>query len=548
MTPSGVTLHPDASDIKALRALLAKMIAEGQVDDAIDLSLGLLSDLRDQNDSLQVRLKNALRQLYGKRSEKMSSEQLELFQRILGSELTEPAAVPEPAAPPSGERPSRDKPVGKPHGRSPMPERLPKEVKHREVAECERTCPTCGLRMVGFATESHWQVEYRPGHFVVELTECEKVACERCRNCVVTAPAPNKVIEGGQPGPGLLAKILVDKAEDHIPLERQHRRLEREGFTVPSTTLEGWWATTTDLLRPLHTALLDQALTVYLPQIDATGINVLDRDHAKGIRLGHVWTVVGGDTVVFSFAKGKSATLQELFEKRASLNLDPGHPVLCDGEGLFNSAQSKAGVLIVLLHCWMHARRYFERALKSGDLRAGPAMKWIAQLYAIEREANEQQLSPEERTDRRLAQSLAVLDSLREWVFQIRPGVVPSSPLGKALAYLERRWMALSAFVVDSRVALDTGEVERQIRRLALGRNNWLFAGSELGAERLCTIATLCATCRKLKIDPWAYLRDVLQAIADKVPVKTLIADFSPAAWRDKKKAQQPNAQQTVAP
>lgn len=552
MMTSGVSLHHDASDLQALRVLLVKLIAEGQVDDALDLTLGLLSELRDQNDSLQVRLKNALRQLYGKRSEKMSGEQLALFQRLLGTELAAPEATPEATpdstpTPALDPKPARNKPVGIPHGRSPMPEKLPREVKCRDVAECERTCATCGKRMIGFGHESYWQVEFRPGHFVVEVTECEKVACEHCRDCVVTAPAPGKVIEGGQPGPGLLAKILVDKAEDHIPLERQHRRLEREGLTVPSTTLEGWWAAVADLLQPLHTALLDQALSVWIPQIDATGIDVLDRDHVKGIRLGHVWTVVGAETVVYTFAKGKSAGLQELFEKRGKLNRDPGRPVLCDGEGLFNSAQSQTGISLVLLHCWMHARRYFERALKAGDLRAAPAMKWIAQMYAIEREANEQKVSVETRTQRRLEQTLPLLEALRQWVMQIRPGVLPSSPLGKALGYVERRWMALVAFVVDGHIALDTGEVERQIRRLALGRNNWLFAGSDLGAKRLCTVATLCATCRKLHLDPWAYFRDVLQAIANKVSIKTLIADFSPAAWGAKKKAQQLNAQQPAA-
>jgi transposase len=206
----------------------------------------------------------------------------------------------------------------------------------------------------------------------------------------------------------------------------------------------------------------------------------------------------------------------------------------CDGEGLFSTVQTSSGLSLVLVHCWMHARRYFDRAVKAKDLRAAVAMQLIGQMYEVERAATESNVSAEERARRRQSETWPLLERLREWVLEIGPKVVPGTPLGKALRYVERRWLSLCVFVLDGRIAIDNGEVERQIRRIAVGRNNWLFTGGDEAGARLATVASLCATCRRLGIDPWAYLRDALLAAGSGMSPRELVAGFTPWAWAKK--------------
>ena len=215
-----------------------------------------------------------------------------------------------------------------------------------------------------------------------------------------------------------------------------------------------------------------------------------------------------------------------------------GGPIQCDGETLFASVLTRIGVQIVLVHCWMHARRWFERAVKARDLRAAVAMDLIGRMYDIERKATEQKVSPEERARRRQVETWPLLEQLREWVLEISPKVPPSTPLGKAIRYVERRWFSLVVFVLDGRIPIDNGEVERQIRRIAVGRRNWLFTKGDDAARRLCTVASLCATCRKLGIDPWPYLRDALLAAASGISPQRLAKDFTPWAWAEKQTQQ----------
>jgi hypothetical protein len=327
---------------------------------------------------------------------------------------------------------------------------------------------------------------------------------------------------------------------------------------------------------------------------------VLDREHPKGLRVGTIWTAVGGRAVVFTYTPVKGQGLRELLGLRGDVGPDgellcvaqgvaptattaapnataqepspdaqdeegaqdeaqeeqgPGPlreldlvargPFQCDGERLFETLWRRLGFTLVLVHCWMHARRYFERAMKAKDLRASVAMNLIAQIYEVERRATAAGVSPEERARRRQAETWPLLERLRAWVLQVAGQVPPSTPLGKALGYVQRRWLSLTVFVLDGRIPLDNGEVERWIRRIAVGRNNWLFTGSDEGARRLCLVASLCATCRKLGLDPWAYLRDALLAASSGMTVQAFVAGYTPWAWAQKQ-AQHPDAQQVA--
>ncbi|MEZ4389594.1 MAG: IS66 family transposase [Polyangiales bacterium] len=554
MTPSGISLRHDTRDLDALRALLVSLLRDGHRDEAVDLIIKLLADMRDHSDALQVRLHTALRQLYGRRSEKTSPEQLALFEKILGESVT---AAPEEATKPEEQSAAKDdkdpkktpsdKPRGAAHGRSEKPASLPVDTEEVLLPEAQTICSGCSTVMTLLPAREVWWIEYVPSLLRVKSVLCEQRNCKRC-NLIVTAPTPGKIIPGGQPGPGLLAKVLVDKAEDHLPLERQQRRLAREGFTTPITTLAGWWTTAADLLKSLHEVVLKEAIGAFLPQIDATGLEVLDTKHAKGIRQGHLWTVAGGRAVAFVYTPVKSNGLEKLLEMRPFVegSTTCRQPVQCDGENLFNTVQTRKGAVVPLVHDWMHARRYFERAVKGGDVRAAVAMKLIGDLFGVERTANLAGDSNAARGDRRREHAWPILERLRDWIGEIRGGVNPSSPLGKAIGYVERRWISLIVYVGDGRIAIDTGWVERSIRRVAIGRNNWNFSGSDDAAVRLATVATLCATCRLLGIDPWRYLRAVFQAIADGVASSVLTEVFTPWAWAENE-AKKANAEKVAA-
>jgi len=193
--------------------------------------------------------------------------------------------------------------------------------------------------------------------------------------------------------------------------------------------------------------------------------------------------------VAFVYALVKRDGLGDLLDQRCGPGNTQGGPIQCDGEPLFQGAMTRKKLDLVAVHCNMHARRYFEKALKSGDLRAAVAMKMYAQIYQIEQKATEDKVSVEQRTRRRWEQTWPLLEPFRQWALEIRPKVNPSSPLAKALNYVEKRWLSLALFVIDGRIPLDTGEVERQNRRIAVGRKVWLFSGSDDGARRLCIVA-----------------------------------------------------------
>jgi transposase len=566
----------------AVASVLRRLIAEGRGEEAVTLGVDLLTRMREELDALHHKLQVSLRMLYGRRSEKLSAADRAQLAALLsdnaatGNTATDTAtnaatsdtatsdtATSDTATSDTGTGNTADganaKPAKKPlppgaaHGRGGKPSGLPEREVKQPVPEGQRCCPQCQGALHPLKPVTSWRVEYEPGHFFLKAIAREQLSCRRCRDVVVTAPMPPTPIAGAEADAGLLAKVLVDKGEDHLPIERQQRRLAREGLTVPTSTLMSWWSQAADLLRPLATALRREAMTAWLPQIDGTGLDVLDRLHPHGIRQGTIWTTVGGRAVAFVFTPSKSQGLGEVLALRPTTAADDDGgeldgesagprcvlPVQCDGEPIFGSSLSRLGVFGVLVHCWMHARRYFEKARKARDPQADLPLALIGRMYEIERRATEQGVSLEERTRRRQSEVWPLLESLRSWAEETRPKAPPSTPLGRAIGYLEARWLSLCVFVLDGRIPMDNGEVERFIRRIAVGRNNWLFSGSDEAAERLCTVASLCATCRKLGIDPWRYLSHALLAAGSGMTSQDFVAGYTPWAWAEQQAKKQ---------
>lgn len=531
--PAHLPLPKRADDLDAVREHIERMLAAGDTTGALDLLFDLLSRLRNHNEATQTRLLAALRKLYGRSSERFAPDEQGILNGILDDVAA--AQTEAPAADPPAADPSKDPPrKSKPHGRGEMPANLPQRVKRVGLSDEQRTCPCCQKPLRIFGVESRWYIDYEPGSIFVRVFECEKGACPSCPDAgVAQADAPARPIPGAQVGPGMLARVLVEKAQDQLPLYRQLGRFKREGFDLADSTLQGWWDAGADKLSRLIPLLRERLLQAPAVEIDATILPVLDRDHPKGLHIGSIWTqAVRGLGVVYGYEHGKKLGLQSVIATLLpSTNpSDPAKPIprfVMDGEWLI--ARELAVLGLPPQCCLMHARRYFEKAFQAKDLRASVAMGYFRTLFDIERRAKD--LSSAERQALREAESAPVLEALREWITEMWPSAPPRTPLGVALRYSANRWMQLGLFVLDGDLPIDTGEAERQHRRVALGRKNYLFAGSDAGAVRLCTVLSLCGCCHMLGIDPWQYLRDVLDRMPDGLTDDQLRA-LLPMNWK----------------
>jgi transposase len=298
-------------DLSDVRRKLEAMGAEGRVPELIDLVIGLLGDVRDTNTSLSVRLQNALRALYGRTSEKISSNQLALLLSVLGDEV--PASLADaPKEESASPEASKDEPPllrGR-GGRSPLPSHLPRTPRIVPVPEAERTCDRCGAakKLIGYRSSDI--LEFVPAHFTVIEEKREKLACPSCPEEGVTTALSEKVMEGGRPGPGLLAHLLVSKGQDALPLYRQAQQYERCGMRLSPSTLGDWAAFACDVLIPIANRIFQRALDSLYIQVDDTGLRVLDRDHPNGVKRGHLWGFVGAPVrlVAYRYSSDWKAT------------------------------------------------------------------------------------------------------------------------------------------------------------------------------------------------------------------------------------------------
>jgi transposase len=527
-------LASKGDDLEAVRAHMLRLLMGGRGEQAIELLLGLLGQLREENSSMAVRLQQALRQLYGRRSERTPASQLQLLLSFLTQQQSAvPADSPAPA---SGEQtsttPPADSPKKKPPKRPPLrgAQALPAHLERREVVVAptaeECLCPGCGQQRKPLGEEVSQRLELEPARFYVRVEKRPKLACQRCKEGVAAAPAGEAPLPGALPGPGLLAQLLVGKYRDGLPLHRQQAIFDkRHGVRLPASTLGDWVAGASDLLPPVVALLKQRTLAGSLLHTDDTGVRVLDRNDARGIKRGHLWPYVGqGGDVFVEYTpdwsgKGPQGVLADF----------RGH-LVADGyrgyEALFGPTSPRTEV-----GCWMHARRGFERAYVAGDARGGMVLALVQKLYAVERQAQEAGLSPEARLGLRLVHSRPVYEELFGLLEDWAPHVPPKTPLGKAIAYARNRVVPLGRFLEDGRLPVDNGEVERLIKLIVLGRKNWLFLGSDAAGHRAASVYSLVLSCYRLGVDPWAYFRDVLPKLGDTRFPASRLAELLPESW-----------------
>lgn len=325
----------------------------------------------------------------------------------------------------------------------------------------------------------------------------------------IIALLPVFPIEKGMAGPGLLAQVIIDKFVDHLPIYRQIERFSREGIKIPSSTINGWQEAICNLLWPLYENLKRRVLQQGYLQVDETPIQVLDKTKKGTTHRGYHWVYYSPleKTVLFDYQHGRSREGPSKLLKNFTGYLQTDGYIVYDFIG-----KSKD---IIHLNCMAHARRGFEKALPYEKEKAGYAMDMFQKLYAIEREAREENFSPEQRHELRLEQSLPLLNELSKWMVETWKTALPKSPIGKAVAYCIPRWDNLINYLHDGSLEIDNNLAENAIRPIAIGRKNYLFAGSQRGAERAAMFYSFFGTCKKNGVNPYEWLRKVLEVIPE---------------------------------
>jgi transposase len=377
---------------------------------------------------------------------------------------------------------------------------LPAHLERREIVLEPEGAD--GLRKIG--DEVTEELEYEPGKLFVNRYVRPKYALAD-NTGIYIAPLVDRPLPKAIAGPGLLTQILIDKYVDHLPLHRQQERFKREGVNIPYSTITDWVEASSKLITPLYEALKKEVIASDYLHADETPLKVLDKDKKGETHRGYYWVYHSSleDLVLFDYqpGRGREGPMQILKDFRGHLQTD--------GYSAYNIFEERKEV--TLLHCMAHARRKFFEAQESDPVRAGYVLQQIQQLYIIEEGAKN--LSPEERQNLRQRQSLPILQSLGSWMKQIYTEVLPKSVIGKALAYSIQRWHALSLYVTDGRLNIDNNPVENSIRPVALGRKNYLFAGSHEAAQRSAMLYSLLGTCKLHDVNPFTWMKDVLTRI-----------------------------------
>lgn len=435
----------------------------------------------------------------------------------------------------------KTKPPRRPGNRTEAPAHLRRVDNPLLVPAMQRACPRCGSERACIGHDITEVIELIPAEVIVRRDLREKLACDSCEAELVRAPTGDKVVASGKIGLAMAATLLVEKYVDGLPLHRQRERLARLGLDIAVSTLVDQIKWSTDLLRPLWRASLAEVIAARVMHLDGTGLTVLDGSVPGNKKIGALWGYVGVNTgeviAAYLYMTTGKATGQLPGElgPQDMLGLREG-PTVADASGLFDASFTRDK--LIECGCNMHARRYLVKALDAGDKRAALPIAAYKKLYEIERDLRERELSPDDVLAERQARSKPIWDELIAWCTVHKKHETPSSRLGVALRYFTNHQVALGRFLDYGYVPMDNGIVERLHVRAALTRKNYLFAGSDAGAERAAIAYTILGSCRLAGIDPLEYLRDVLPRMTRKVRLIDL-PSLLPSRWAAARAASQ---------
>jgi len=489
------------TDIDALRAALAARDAEIAK-----------RDLRIEQ--LEHLLRLLKRQQYSPSAEKFDPTQQALFDATADEEIASTQCEIEVLVPPSRER-TQPK-------RQPLPETLPRVEERIEPVSC--TCSACGGELHCIGEEVSEKLDIKPVEFFVRRIIRPKLACRSCET-MHTPPTLPAIIERGIAAPGLLAHVLIGKYADHLPLTRQREMLARSGVTLPVSTLSEWVGATGFALQPLVDALRGELHRCSVLHADETPVQMLAPGKGK-TQNAYLFAYRRGEIdeppiIVYDFAESRSGANARRFLA------DYGGALVVDDyagyKSLFQSTPMRE------IGCWAHARRkFFELHEANKSTLAAEALTRIGAIYAVERDA--EGMTADARHAHRAEFARPKVEALITWLTALRPSINSGSATAKAVDYLLRRTSAFTAYLNDGRFPIDNNPVENAIRPVALGRKNWLFAGSLLAGQRAANIMSLIQTARANGHDPHAYLRDVLTRLPTQLNSK--LGELLPHTWR----------------
>src|SRR5512142_756066 len=514
-----VAALPDVNVLpaEALRALLVtqheQLVSTHQqllsTADKLTAAQEQLQSREREIEHLKLLLAKLHRMQFGRKSEKLQRqiEQLELRLEELESNRGEKETTPpEPASVPASATPTAAKPAPRR-----LPDHLPRETRRHEPKET--VCPQCQGELRKLGEDISEMLEYVPASFRVTRHVRTKLSCTRC-DCIVQGEAPSRPIERGVAGPGLLAHVLVSKYADHLPLYRQSEIYARQRVELERSTLADWVGGCSRLLEPLVEALRRYVMAAGKVHADDTPVPVLAPGKGK-TKIGRLWTYVRDDrpagdsaapAVWFAYSPDRKGEHPERHLKKFCGTLQ------ADAYAGFNQLYQDGRIQQAA--CWAHVRRHFydlEQAHASPVARE--ALQRIGALYGIEEQIRGK--PPDERRAVRRSQSKPLLDLLRQWFESTLPKLSRKSDTTAAIRYALSRWDALLRFVDDGCIEMDNNAAERSLRGVALGRKNYLFAGSDAGGERAAAVYSLIGSAKLNGLDPEAYLREVLARIAD---------------------------------
>lgn len=478
-------------------------LAYEQLPNDLESLKQLVLELQSGMQALEQQLQSLLRHRYGQRSEKQRPEK----QRPVETANT------------SGLRSTSTSSTA--HGRQRLPDDLPREEVKHSLSDANRVCPDCGQLRTALGETISEQLDYIPGRLCVRRHVRTKYACRPCQGQVIIADLPAQPIDKGLPTAGLLAHVVVSKYDDHLPLYRQEQQFSRQGVAIARSTLADWIYACGQRLAPLVEAMKEDALKAPKLHTDDTPVPV----QAKGkTKQGRLWVYVSDSQghpvmALYDYSPSRAGIYPQRY-----LATYQGY-IQADAFAGYDELYKDPGRIEV--GCWAHSRRKFEEIVKQSHVpgRAHQAMTYIGTLYDIERALKE--VSKALRYEQRLERSKPVLDEFKDWLD--RQTVLPKSALGKAIHYVLNHWQALTHYLLDGGLAIDNNAAERAIRPLAVGRKNWLFAGSDQAGIHAAVLYSLIQTCKLNGVNTFYYLKDVLT----RLPTTKMkdIASLLPYRW-----------------
>lgn len=460
------------------------------------------TDFFEKMQVIEQRYRELIKAKYGRKNETFDTDQLLLF-ALQNSEKNEERETRTAEAPAGASEPAKRSG----HGRRKHDENLVVKTVIHDVPAGERACPRCNCEREQFGQTVTRMLDYIPGFAFYWEHIRLKYICRTCPGHGITAPMPVQAIDRGMPAPGMLSYLATSKYADHLPLYRLEGILARQGLTLNRSTMCDWMAHTAQLMQPIYDYMISEIRNGRVVWTDDTPIKVLDRTLKRRTRTGRIW-VYRGDPghpyIIFHYTPSRKRDGPREFFKNYKGYMQ------ADAYAGYDCVYVGGGVVEVA--CMAHARRKFLNAFESHQTVASEMLLMIQDLYNIERLVKDK--NSEEKRIARLA-AVPILESMENWMNAQKLIAVPKSPLGQAINYAMNNWAALKVYVTDGDLTIDNNLAENALRPIAIGRKNWMFAGSDKGGDTAAVLASIVATCKRLKVDPFKYFSAAISALSE---------------------------------